>query len=81
MRVTLDDDGHVYFDDQRAGSIDDTDLRIVDYEKLQAYIAAASEAFDALSSYNLTFEGDQDFDFPSGVFYHLFSGILHKVGD
>lgn len=78
MRVTLDDDGHVYFDDQRAGSIDDTDLRIVDYEKLQAYIAAANEAFDAMQAYcNRLDRGN----FPALLYYEKFADILQKVGD
>lgn len=74
MRVTLDDDDTFKFDGKVRIVVRDVSCSIEDWEKLQAYVAAANEAFDALELYC-------DEKYPAHAYGTLFKDILQKVGD
>lgn len=80
MRVTLDDDAQFIFHTSEYGDVKQgtsTDMSQISFDKLQAYIAAANEAFDAIAEIM-----SDPYLMPKRPYFLVkFSDILQKVGD
>lgn len=81
MRVTLDDDAQFIFHTSEYGDVKQgtsTDMSQISFDKLQAYIAAANEAFDAMQIFVNWVDNKE---IRSNRTYNEFKDILEKVGD